>query len=113
MGGSLISVPTHLVARSILAHLLVENSCNRCFQFSKPIYESEEHDVMLLQLNTPFVVGLTQSSSHTVVMYKWFISSISKQVGSTNLSPCEGSSEITLYSPNSNVIFLVFMFIMA
>jgi hypothetical protein len=28
LGGSLISVPTHLTVRSILAHLLVETSCN-------------------------------------------------------------------------------------
>jgi hypothetical protein len=67
---------------------------------------------MLLQLSTPFAIGLTKSSSHAVVLYNWFISSRSKQVASTNLSPFEGSNGArNLYLPDSKVIFIVFRFI--
>jgi hypothetical protein len=41
-------VPTHLSAQSILTHLLMETSCNHCFQFSKTVSELEENDVMIL-----------------------------------------------------------------
>jgi hypothetical protein len=78
------------------------------------MYKLEAHDVMLFQLSTPSKVGLTYSSFHAVVLYNWFISSRSKQVGSTNLSPSEGSNgAMTLYSPNSKVIFLIFGFIIS
>jgi hypothetical protein len=92
----------------------MENSCNICLQFSRPVSESKAHDVMLLQLSTPSTVGLTYSSSRVVVPYNWFISSRSKQVGSMNLSPSDGSNGVmNLYSPYSNVIFLIFIIIMA
>jgi hypothetical protein len=58
LGGSLIYVPTHLTARSILEHLLVDTSCSLCFQFSNPTSESVAHEVMLCQLSTPSTVGL-------------------------------------------------------
>jgi hypothetical protein len=57
LGGSLIFVPTHLTARSILAHLLMDTSCSLCCQFYKLMSESIAHEVMLLQLSTPFAVG--------------------------------------------------------
>jgi hypothetical protein len=59
LGGKIISVPTHLIARSILAHLLVETSCNICFQFCKLVSKSDMHGVVLLQLSTPFAIGFT------------------------------------------------------
>jgi hypothetical protein len=114
LGGSLISLPTHITVRSILVHLLVETSCNLCCHFSKIVYESNVHDMILLQLSTPFAVGFTQSSSRGFFLYNWLISLRYKQVGYTNLSPSDGSNgAMTLYSPDSNVIFLVFKLIMA
>jgi hypothetical protein len=59
LGGSLSSVSTHLTARSILAHILVETSCSLCCNFSKPIFESVTHEVMLCQLSILSVVGFT------------------------------------------------------
>jgi hypothetical protein len=59
LGGSLISVPTHVTTRSILAHILVETSCNLYCQFSKNVSESDVHDRILLQLSTPYAVGFT------------------------------------------------------
>jgi len=47
LGGSLILLPTHLTTRSILMHFLVETSCNLCCQFSKPVFESDTHKVIL------------------------------------------------------------------
>jgi hypothetical protein len=114
LGGSLISVPTHLTVRSIHAHILVDTSCSLCFQFSKSVSEFVAHEVMLHQLSIPSAVGFTQSSPPTFVMYNWLISSKFRQVGSINLSPSDGSNgTMTLYYPASNVIFLVFKFIMA
>jgi hypothetical protein len=58
LGGSLISIPTHLTAWSIHAHLLVETSCRHYCQFSRPVSKSEAHDVILLHLSTPSTIGL-------------------------------------------------------
>jgi hypothetical protein len=58
-GGSLISVPAHLTARSIIAHLHVDTSCSLCCQFSSPVSESVAHEVMLHQLSTLSAVGFT------------------------------------------------------
>jgi hypothetical protein len=59
LGGSLIFVPTHLTARSILAHLHVDTSCNLCCQFSNLVSESVAYEVILCQLSTPSTVGFT------------------------------------------------------
>jgi hypothetical protein len=59
LGGSLIFVPTHLTAQSILAHLRVDTSCSLYCQFSNPVFESVAHEVMLHQLSTPSAVGFT------------------------------------------------------
>jgi hypothetical protein len=59
LGGSLIYVPTHLTARSMLSHIRVDTSCSLCFQFSNPMSESIAHEVMLCQLSKPFAVGFT------------------------------------------------------
>jgi hypothetical protein len=47
LGGSLISMPTHLTAQSILAHILMDTSCSLCCQFSNTVSESVVHEVML------------------------------------------------------------------
>jgi hypothetical protein len=59
LGGSLISVPTHLTVWSIHAHLLMETSCSLCCQFSKLVSEFVTHEVILDQLSIPSAVGLT------------------------------------------------------
>jgi hypothetical protein len=59
LDASLIFVPTHLMTRSILAHLLVDTSCNLCCQFSKLIFESVAHEVMLRQLSIMSAIGFT------------------------------------------------------
>jgi hypothetical protein len=51
LGGSLIFVPTHLTVWSILAHVLMETSCNLCFSFLNHCPESVSHEVMLHQLS--------------------------------------------------------------
>jgi hypothetical protein len=60
VGNLLRSKPGSTVeVHSILAHLLVETSYSLCYQFSRPLSESEEHKVMILHLSTPSEVGLT------------------------------------------------------
>jgi hypothetical protein len=110
----LSSAPTHLIVHSILVHLLVETLCHLCCQFSKPVSESETHEVILCQVSTRSTIGFMQSSSHAFVLYNWLISSRSKQVGSTNLSPYDGSNDaMTLYYSYSKVILRIFKLIMA
>jgi hypothetical protein len=78
------------------------------------VSESIAHEVIRCQLRIPSKVGFTQSSSRAIFLYNWLISSKYRQVGSTNLSPYDGSNgAMTLYSPDSNVIFPVFKLIMA
>jgi hypothetical protein len=59
LGGSLISVPTHLTVRSILAQIRVDTSCSLCCHFSNLVSKSVVHGVILCQLITSFVVGFT------------------------------------------------------
>lgn len=57
-GNSHTSVPIQCNDLVILAHLLVETSCNLCCQFSRPSSESDEQELILCQLKFPYVVGL-------------------------------------------------------
>ena len=57
--GSTISVLIHLNAQVIQAHFLVDTSCSLCCQLSRLSFESDAHELMLLQLSTPSAVELT------------------------------------------------------
>jgi hypothetical protein len=59
LGGSYSSVPIQHKDRFIWAHLLVDTSCILCCQFSRPTSESDAHELKLLQLSTPSIVGST------------------------------------------------------
>ena len=56
-GSSLASAPTLQTHLVILAHLLMETSCNLFFQFSRASLESDVHEFTLLQLSFPSSVG--------------------------------------------------------
>jgi len=59
LGGSHSSVPIQCKDWFKRAHRLVNTSCIFCCQFSRPSSEYDAHEMILLQLSMPSVVGLT------------------------------------------------------
>jgi hypothetical protein len=59
LGGSYSYVPIQRKDRFIHAHILVDTSCILYCQFSRPTSESDVHELKLLQLSAPSVVGST------------------------------------------------------
>jgi hypothetical protein len=51
-------------------HLLVDTSCNRCYQCSSPSFESDAQELILIQLTVPSAMGLTYSSMCIIILYK-------------------------------------------
>ena len=59
VGRSYTSFPIHQSDFARRAHLLIYTSCSMFCQFSSGSLESNKHELMLLQLNVLFLVGLT------------------------------------------------------
>jgi hypothetical protein len=57
--GSHNSIPIQHKDRVMCAHRLVDTSCIHCCQCSRPSFEYDVHELMLLQLSTPSTIGLT------------------------------------------------------
>jgi hypothetical protein len=59
LGGSHNFVPIQCKDQFMCAHCLVDTSCILCYQFSRPAYESDASELILLQRSEPSIFGLT------------------------------------------------------
>jgi hypothetical protein len=59
LGGSYIYVPIQCKDRFIRTHILVNTLCILYCQFSRLASEFDVHELKLLQMSTPSIVGLT------------------------------------------------------
>jgi hypothetical protein len=91
--------------RVMRAHILVDTSCNLCFQCLSPSFESDAQELILLQLSAPYTVGLMYSSIHTIILY---MLSIYFLIGSTYLlSSLASNGAVTFNLGGSHASILI------